>query len=193
MTAHLVERETASGTSAQPVILDVEASGFGRGSYPIEVGVALADGRTVCFLVRPEADWTHWDEEAACLHGIPRPLLLQKGRPVREVAEALNGLLAGKVVYTDAWGMDSSWVALLYERAGMPQHFRLEALASLLDEAQQAAWGDAKRRIRQDMQLSRHRASADALVIQRALESTVSLRRRTRRGRTLSAASPESS
>lgn len=178
---------------AQPIILDVEASGFGRGSYPIEVGVALADGRTECFLIKPEADWTHWDDDAAALHGITRTLLEQKGRTIAEVAAALNGLLTGQVVYTDAWGMDSSWVALLYERAGLRQRFRLEALATLLNDAQRAQWAEAKRRIRMDMQLSRHRASADALVIQRALETTASLRGRRRRALEFSAASPESS
>ena len=27
-----------------PIMLDVEASGFGRGSYPIEIGLAFPDG-----------------------------------------------------------------------------------------------------------------------------------------------------
>ena len=27
-----------------PIVIDVEASGFGKGSYPIEVGVVLPDG-----------------------------------------------------------------------------------------------------------------------------------------------------
>jgi hypothetical protein len=34
-------------------VIDVEASGFGRGSYPIEVGFVLPDGEAVCTLVRP--------------------------------------------------------------------------------------------------------------------------------------------
>ena len=29
-----------------PAVLDVEASGFGAGSYPIEVGIAMPDGTT---------------------------------------------------------------------------------------------------------------------------------------------------
>lgn len=163
--------------ASAPIILDVEASGFGRGSYPIEIGVALSDGRTQCFLVRPETEWTHWDAQAASLHGITRELLLRKGRPAREVAVTLNTLLGDATVFTDAWGMDSSWIALLYHCASVRQHFRLEALASLLDDAQREAWAEAKQRVRAEMDLTRHRASADALVIQHALERTRSLRR----------------
>ncbi len=37
-----------------PTVIDVEASGFGAGSYPIEVGVAFPDGRSWCCLIRPE-------------------------------------------------------------------------------------------------------------------------------------------
>lgn len=40
-----------------PTILDIEASGFGRGSYPIEVGFVAGDGTLFCGLVRPEPDW----------------------------------------------------------------------------------------------------------------------------------------
>lgn len=152
-----------------PVIIDVEASGFGRGSYPIEIGIALACGRTACFLVRPEEDWTHWDDGAAALHGLSRELLRARGRPVIEVARALNELLEGTTAYTDAWGMDSSWVGLLYERAELPQRFRLDTLAVLLDERRRASWAARKREVRAEMNVMRHRASADALVIQRAL------------------------
>lgn len=36
-----------------PIIIDAEASGFGRDSYPIEVGVALGDASRHCYLVSP--------------------------------------------------------------------------------------------------------------------------------------------
>lgn len=153
-----------------PPIIDVEASGFGRGSYPIEIGIALPTGSSHCFLVRPEDDWTHWDAGAAGLHGISREILFAKGQPVRDVAVALNDLLAGSVAYTDAWGVDSSWIALLYERAGVIQRFRLETIVALLDEAQQNAWKRLKLEARRDMRLERHRASADALVLRLALQ-----------------------
>ena len=44
-----------------PLIIDVEASGFGSKSYPIEIGVALNDGQRFCTLILPAPNWTHWD------------------------------------------------------------------------------------------------------------------------------------
>lgn len=151
-----------------PDIIDVEASGFGRGSYPIEVGVALASGRTACFLIRPYADWTHWTAEAESLHRISREILCAHGLAPEIVARKLNDLLAGRVIYTDAWGVDSSWLGLLHERAQIPARYRLESLSTLLDEAQREHWGELKARARHELGMTRHRASADALVLQHA-------------------------
>ena len=47
-----------------PTVLDIEASGFGRGSYPIEIGYCLPNGDTFCTLIKPEPEWQHWDAEA---------------------------------------------------------------------------------------------------------------------------------
>lgn len=149
-----------------PIVLDVEASGLGRGSYPIEVGVALADGRSVCLLVRPESGWRHWDQRAERLHGIARETLLRRGRSALEVARELNRLLAGQVVYSDAWGNDHSWLALLFDAAGCLPSFRLEALRGLLGDADLASWHTTRLQVERQLRLRRHRASADALILQ---------------------------
>jgi hypothetical protein len=47
-----------------PAIIDVEASGFGSLSYPIEVGVVDQTGIRFCSLIKPQNDWIHWDEQA---------------------------------------------------------------------------------------------------------------------------------
>lgn len=157
-----------------PVIIDLEASGFGRGSYPIEVGVALEDGRTHCFLIRPAPGWTHWDVEAEAMHGISRELLIGHGRPVKEVAEQLNELLLYKMVYSDAWGHDQSWLALLFETAGLPRRFRVESLRCLLAETHLDYWQTEKAAALHSLKNARHRASNDALVLQRTLLGTLS-------------------
>ena len=92
-----------------PFIIDVEASGFGRGSYPIEVGFARPDGSVFSCLIKPEADWEHWDDSAEQVHGIPRATLFEQGCSVQDVAHKLNEELKGNVVYTDSWGFDSSF------------------------------------------------------------------------------------
>ena len=81
-----------------PIVLDIEASGFGAGSYPIEIGAVLRSGRSVSYLIRPEPEWSHWSLEGEATHGIRREQLEREGLPVRYVAKALNELLKGEVV-----------------------------------------------------------------------------------------------
>src|SRR5690606_7540548 len=95
-----------------------------------------------------------------------RATLERHGLPVRTVAEALNTLLEGSLVYSDAWGFDSSWLALLFHHAGLRQRFRLEALHRLLTEKQIEAWHSIKNEVVARLAVRRHRASTDALVLQ---------------------------
>jgi DNA polymerase III, epsilon subunit and related 3''-5'' exonucleases len=156
----------AAGARPLPIILDVEASGFGRGSYPIEIGLAFPDGSTESFLIHPAPGWSHWDPEAERVHGISRETLLVHGRNVVEVAALLNARLAGNRAYSDAWNFDSSWVARLFDTAGFPQHFRLDTVRTLLDETEVEAWAEAKRRVRSEHGEVVHRAGADARLLQ---------------------------
>ncbi len=151
-----------------PVILDFEASGFGSGSYPIEVGVALPDSSTHCRLIRPEPEWIHWDVQAQSVHGITREILLERGHDVRECCQLLNEWLGGKTVYSDAWGHDSSWLHLLFDVAESLPRFKLESIRGLLTEAQVQHWQMARQQAMDELCVGRHRASSDALIIQRA-------------------------
>src|SRR3954468_2528729 len=81
--------------AALPCVIDIEASGFGRGSYPIEIGFVLPDGTAYCTLIVPDESWTHWDGDAERIHGISRALLQRHGRSASEVANELNQRLAG--------------------------------------------------------------------------------------------------
>lgn len=152
-----------------PCVLDVEASGFGSQSWPIEIGWALADGRSGCLLVRPPPAWTHWDEAAERVHGIRREVLERYGHAPSEVAARLNTELGGLTVYCDGWGHDYSWLARLYEEAGMVPAFRLEPAARLLGDTQLGALDEAHRRAFDELAVQRHRASNDARALQRAL------------------------
>lgn len=149
-----------------PIFIDVEASGFGRGSYPIEVGVALKDGSTHCMIVRPDDEWQHWDDGAENLHGIKRSVLVEHGHDIEEVAHVLNNLLQDQIVYSDAWGNDSSWLALLYDKAGFFPRYKIESLRRILDEEHLVSWALEKARVIVEMDIPRHRASSDARVLQ---------------------------
>lgn len=156
-------------SSGLPAILDIEASGFGRGSYPIELGVVDPAGRSFCSLVRPEPDWLHWDPAAEALHGITRDLLDRHGRPARWIASEMNVRLAGQTVYCDGWGQDYSWLGRLFDAADLQPQFRLEDVRRLLTEEQALRWGELTASIRVRFAFARHRASNDARVLQEAL------------------------
>eukprot|EP01136_Pigoraptor_vietnamica_P011013 Opistho-1_new@3520 len=121
-----------------PAILDVEASGFGRGSYPIEVGFVEPEGRCFCSLIAPVPDWQHWDDSAEALHGISRAALQAHGKSPRWVAAEMNERLRGQTVYCDGWGNDYAWLALLFDCADLQPSFHLEDLRRLLTEDEAA-------------------------------------------------------
>lgn len=152
-----------------PCILDIEASGFGRRSYPIEVGYVLPDGQARCTLIRPPEHWTHWDPGAELVHHISRETLLRHGRPAGEVARLLNTDLAGLTVYCDGWAHDYPWLATLFDEAGLCPGFRLESVRMLLDESRLALLPDLQRRALQELGVVRHRASNDARALQLAI------------------------
>ena len=152
--------------SALPAIIDLEASGFGKGSYPIEVGYVLPEGATYCTLILPPPHWQHWDDKAQAVHHITREVLVSHGRPATEVALALNAQLRGRTLYSDGWANDYTWLSLLFDEADMTPAFRLDNLRSLLDEQQAGAWHACKETVMAELQMPRHRASTDARVLQ---------------------------
>ena len=157
-------------TAPAPTMLDVEASGFGRNSYPIEVGFVLPNGHAYCTLIRPEAHWTHWDAQAEATHRIPRAIVLERGLPVREVARAMNLQLGGQTVYSDGWINDYSWLGALFDAADMTPRFKLENLRALLSDSEANQWHAIKAQIGSERGAQRHRASSDARLLQLTLQ-----------------------
>ncbi len=150
-------------------ILDMEASGFGRNSYPIEVGYVLPDGSSFCTLIRPEPNWTHWDEQAEQTHHISRAIAEQHGQDVTTVAQTLNQHLAGQTLYTDGWANDYSWLGKLFDAANLSPRFKLDNLRALLSDQEAERWHVVKQEVAQEARIDRHRASADAKLLQLTL------------------------
>ena len=150
-------------------MIDIEASGFGADSYPIEIGYVLPDGQSHCTLIRPAPGWTHWDPQAEKVHRIPLSTVLRHGRDVEEVAGQLNEQMDGLVVYCDGWAHDYSWLGTLFEAAGCSPRFRLENLRALLTDREAAYWAIVKAQVTQEMRLQRHRASSDARILRHTL------------------------
>lgn len=162
----MVPAAIPSTLPAAPACLDIEASGFGRGSYPIEIGYVLSDGSAWCTLIRPAPDWTHWDEAAQAVHGITQDAVKRHGRAIAEVAAALNLALRGLTLYCDGWAHDYAWLNRLFDAADIVPAFRLESLRATLDERQAAAWHTTRRAVAVEMHATRHRASTDAKLLQ---------------------------
>lgn len=158
-----------------PYIIDLEASGLQSSSYPIEIGLALEPGRRYCTLIKPAEHWEHWDDDAESVHKISQALLQERGRPVQDVARELNERLSGKVVFSDAWGLDSAWVDSLFFAARIQKTFSVSALETILTEPQIECWKDARDAVIQDLGLARHRASNDAWIIQETYLRTLAM------------------
>jgi hypothetical protein len=157
----------------KPIIVDVEASGFGGMSYPIEVGIALDDDTKYCSLILPAPGWDHWDSDAEKVHRIARDILEMYGKPIREVAAHLNTLLDGKTLFTDGWVVDKPWLTTLFEVAQMNMRFSVSPLEIILSEKQMERWHDTKARILAGVKEHRHRASFDAWIIQETYKRTL--------------------
>ncbi|MFT5082660.1 MAG: hypothetical protein ACI9Y1_000687 [Lentisphaeria bacterium] len=155
-----------------PYIIDIEASGFGASSYPVEVGLAMQDGSRFCALIKPTEYWTHWDKSAESMHHISREMIIKDGKAVEEVAAELNSRLKGKIVYSDGWVVDERWLIQLFEAAQMKCLFQFYDIETILSETQMNAWHKVKAIVAVDLNLQRHRASNDASIIQRTYQKT---------------------
>jgi hypothetical protein len=149
-----------------PIIIDIEASGFGKDSYPIEVGYVDRLGKPWCTLIKPCDAWQHWSDVAEKLHHIPRETALAHGKSIEFVANYLNDVFLNQTVYSDGWFHDYTWLNCLYEKANISPHFKLEDLRKVLTPHQAAIWHETKQSILDELQIHRHRASADAKVLQ---------------------------
>ncbi len=156
----------------RPYIVDVEASGFGSRSYPIEIGLALETDTRYCSLILHSQEWTHWDRAAEETHGITRDILTTHGKPLVEVALDLNRLLSGCIVYTDGWAVDKPWITRLFAEAGVRQAFKVSSLERILTEPQMKIWHATKEKVIRSLDLTRHRASADAFIVQETFART---------------------
>lgn len=114
--------------------IDVEASGLGPNSWPIEVGWVFETGDPRSMLIKPSDNWsmTAWEKTAEKLHGIGPTRLVTEGREPIEAALVLNAALANAEVYSDAPDYDSFWLFRLYDAAGVRPNYKLHDLGDLL-------------------------------------------------------------
>lgn len=157
---------------SSPVFYDCEASSLD--GFVIEVGWAYVcpdDGQIISdsHLVRPLAEWqieTVWDESAEALHGISLAEISARGITVRDIANAMNGGLAGRELYSDS-PFDEAWLSQIFEGAGIEPAFcvcQTSADALLEKTVTNRKFDREQYRIALDEaeQSRRHRAESDA-------------------------------
>lgn len=124
----------ATENSNLPCFIDFEASSLDFESYPIQVAWSLPDGTVRSRFIRPAEGWEDWSWESEDIHGIPRSLLLEVGRPVREVADELNASLDPyNVAFCDGGLYDQAWLNRLFSEAGLAPAFFLESFQELIE------------------------------------------------------------
>ena len=150
--------------------LDIEASGLGAGSWPVEIGWALPYGRerNGAVLIKPIAEWTHWDEVAEMhFHRITRDQLRLEGHSPAEALDLIEAALAGCEVYVSDPAEDRSWFNRLVLAAGRNTSLKLHDAGPFL-EAQALRRRHNLSAVRRDVANRfphRHRAEADARQI----------------------------
>jgi DNA polymerase III subunit epsilon len=128
------------------IFVDFEASGLGRDSFPIEIGLSWIDGDAVTTwssLIRPSEDWNldAWSATSARIHGISLEELAT-APAASGVAEQAWSLLCGKMACSDAPEFDEFWAGRLFW--GLPQAFdpRIHYVHSVFDYALTRAGSD---------------------------------------------------
>jgi hypothetical protein len=146
------------------VFVDLEASGLGPHSYPVEIGWSGRWGGSVLIAHEPWlASADGWDAAAEAVHGLSKARLRAEGRPAAEAAAAALPNLGGRLLLSDCPGVDAPWLGMLMAAAG--QSGRL--LVADAAEAFRAALGPgADTRVAAAKRAGHvHRAAADAAVL----------------------------
>jgi hypothetical protein len=119
-----------------PAFIDIEASGLGEHSYPIEIGWVFPFGQERGLLIRPAASWTFWSAIAEeFFHQISRKDLLREGITVEEAVAQIEDALVGHEVYSEDPELDGWWLGRLSQATGHTSRIVLRD-ANALFEAQ---------------------------------------------------------
>ncbi len=154
-----------------PIFLDFEASSLSHNSHPIEVAWSDPTGKIESFLIKPEPDWTDWDDFAElAIHKISRDQLEAEGVPASVAVERMTEALSGHTVYTSDASFDSMWCDKLFDHNGYygPLPFKFGEFKHMLEShfgvqgmPSGTVMTNTRKRVRDSIGLQ-HRAAADA-------------------------------
>jgi hypothetical protein len=125
------------------IFLDIEASGLGSGTYPIEVAYASSMEGKSEYLIKPTDDWKNnglWCSNAEfSIHEISQDMLEKHGINPIDVAIALNDALCGKLVLCNDLDYDGVWLTQLFKAANIGVMFSLTDIRYIYE-----FWGEDK-------------------------------------------------
>jgi hypothetical protein len=125
------------------IFLDIEASGLGSGTFPIEVAYASSIGDKNEYLIKPTDEWLNhglWCSNAEHhIHKVSRGVLIENGVNVLDVANTLNKSLCGKLVLCNDLEYDGIWLTELFKAANIGVQFTLTDIRYLYEY-----WGEDK-------------------------------------------------
>lgn len=125
------------------IFLDIEASGLGLGSYPIEVAYVSSTGDKNSYLIESTDEWINdglWCSNAeTSIHKISQDMLAQHGINPVAVVNSLNEALSGKLVLCNDLDYDGVWLTQLFKAANVGVMFLLTDIRYLYEY-----WGESK-------------------------------------------------
>lgn len=153
-------------------IIDLEASGLKRNSFPIEVGIFLPEENySDSWLIKPTEQWIserQWDTESEEIHGISLDHLNENGLNGLDVCNKLNSILRGTVIFSDAPDFDSMWINILFNEWNTERLFDIRSIFEADIKIRNVTYKevrDLKKKIAKEHNLKQHRASDDAFII----------------------------
>lgn len=124
-------------------VIDFEASGLSKKSYPIEVGIT--DGTEhYSSLIRPLPHWMYWEEQAEKVHNISLDEIIKNGKYSLTVATELNHLLKKSIVYCDNIQWDGFWLNVLFSDNGLSPTFQVLDIQDILKTGQRVIATDSE-------------------------------------------------
>lgn len=150
-------------------VIDFEASGLTRSSYPIEVGITNGV-INYSSLIKPMIHWSHWNEEAESIHRITLDSIRSNGKDPLQVAIDMNSFLNTSIIYCDNIHWDRFWLNVLFSDNGLSPTFKILDIQDIIKTDLQLQRYEIKRNeLYQSCVFQKHRALDDAKSIHAAL------------------------
>ncbi|XQW86272.1 hypothetical protein ACOYR1_05970 [Thalassotalea piscium] len=148
------------------IMLDIEASGLGHESYPIEVAYVSSTGDRNSYLIKSTDEWINdglWCSDAeSSIHKISQDMLAQHGIPPFVVANSLNEALSGKLVLCNDLDYDGVWLTQLFKAANVGVMFSLTDIRYLYEYLGESKTHNFKQSYDAIVPSTIHRALPDA-------------------------------